>query len=112
MNVHAAVAPLKIVKSHAARLVRGKYCKNRPRLTRVATCNHSVGAALNARCATNGMYAQHPFVTGDSKQKESRRVISAVACCPNVNLCALAVRVIRSQQYLEQGFFYTLEKCS
>ena len=66
-------------------------------------CNLSVGVALNARLTTNGMCAKNNtniFVARPSNKEWARRVISIVACCHSVKLCALTARAFRSQQYL------------
>jgi len=69
-------------------------------------CNLSVGVALNAPFTTNGMCAKSNMIhmsCGQAIIKWSRRVISMVACCHSVKLCALAARAFLSQQLFNTG---------
>ena len=56
-------------------------------------CNHSVGVALNAQFTMNGMHAKNNTIYKWRKQaiiEWLRHMISIVACCHSVKLCALA----------------------
>jgi len=64
-------------------------------------CNLSAGVALNARFTTNGMCVKNNTIYLWREQaitEWSHRLISIVACCHSVELCAHATRFFRSQQ--------------
>jgi len=69
--------------------------------TRGCCCNLFAGVALNVRFTTNGMWAKNNTIYMWREQaiiEWSRRVISIVACCHSVKLCAHAALAFRSQQ--------------
>ena len=70
-------------------------------------CNLSVGVTLNVRFTTNGMCAKnntHIYVARTSNNRVI--MISTVACCHSVKLCALAARAFRSQQCQQHVFVF------
>jgi len=66
-------------------------------VNRRCSCNLLVDTVLNVRFTMNGMCTKnktHIYVAWTSNKK----VISIVACCNNVKLCARAARAFQSQQ--------------